>query len=64
MSEEKEIGSFETGLALGDDFFTDEPKEVPWENVLCSILDDPKFDRRLIKEPGLYSVRLTITKIK
>lgn len=60
------IGSFMTGMALGDDFFTAYNNEMPVDDYIsipiCEELRN-KF-KGLIKEPGIYKVELTVTKIK
>ncbi len=58
-----EIGSFKTGLALGDNYFTgDQPKD-DWY-LLPALNSLIKECEGLIKEPGLYSFKLQVNKLK
>lgn len=60
------IGSFMTGMALGDDFFTGYNKEMPIDDYILLPINTELFYKckGLITEPGIYKFELTVTKIK
>jgi hypothetical protein len=63
MTTEKEIASFTTGLALGNDFFAQQEKmtQEDWMPVIHSLITQCDG---LIKSPGIYSITLHVSKIK
>ncbi len=63
MSDEKELGSFRTGLALGDTYFTGDTAKDDYY-LLPAISSLMKECEGLIKVPGLYSFKLIVTKLK
>lgn len=63
MSEEKEIASFNTAVAVGDDFFA-KRQYMTAEDLMPAFHElNIKCDG-IIKEPGIYAIRLQITKMK
>lgn len=63
MTPEEEIGSFHTGLAVGDDYFAKQ-QNVTMDNLLPAVYELIHQCDGLIKEPGVYSFRLQIVKLK
>lgn len=63
MSEEKELATFITGLALGNEFFEKNEKmtEEQWIPVLHSLITQCDG---IINSPGIYSISLQIKQIK
>lgn len=61
--EEVEIGSYSTGLALGDEFFDDSTNTD--EKFLDPVVQQLLYQcDGLIKKPGIYAFRLQVSKIK
>jgi hypothetical protein len=59
----EEIGSFHTGLAVGDDYFA-KNQDVTIYNLLPVVHSLTIQCDSLIKEPGVYAFRLQIVKLK
>lgn len=62
-SEEKEIFSCHTGLALGDDFFC-RTQHMEEGDLLPVVHSLAKECGGMIKEPGIYAFKLQIVKMK
>ena len=62
-SEEKEIFSCHTALAVGDEFFCDK-QHMSDEDLLPLFHSLIKECDGIIKESGIYAFRLTISKMK
>jgi hypothetical protein len=63
MSDEVELGIFQTDIALGDDYFKCDNLNHDW--ILLPILSELKEQSDgIIKEPGIYSFKLIVTKLK
>lgn len=63
VGEELELGSFHTGIALGDEFFT-KGNNPDTRALLPASLELIKQCNGLITEPGIYSLRLQLVKLK
>jgi len=63
MSEEKEILSVYTGLAVGDEFFCGR-QSMTEEDLLPALHSLLKQCDGIINESGIYAIRLQLVKIK
>ena len=63
MSDEIELGSFSSGLGIGDEFFNNESSKD--EFFLLPLISELAHKcEGLIKEPGIYSFKLQVNKLK
>jgi hypothetical protein len=61
--EEKELGSFETGIGLSDEFF-EKGKNPDTCALYPGSFELVRQCTGLITEPGIYSLRLQLVKLK
>lgn len=63
MSDEKIIAGFETGLGIGNDFFAQQ-QYMTMEDLMPVFRELNEKCDGIIKESGIYAIRVQIVKLK